>query len=277
MDERKKVRVTINQDSKDHRSHDLEQVLTPKSRGIHSFSSKKKFSVTVLRAVILAVALGTLFGFAMMYFFDLSTDQTPVGTPVETIGTQDDDEGEEGQSEGVSNQGDSTVFQTNLSTHEVFQLGVFSSEENAREMQLHLDLIPSVVTEDNGQYVLLTSLLQDSSLESEVINYFESNGLERNEDYISKTWTFSSEEVEVPGAVHDWLIHGEELIQQTELNDEWRERVEDWLSQLPNHYSDHNYLDEAINIITDHASNEGEQLLQNKTLLLTIYLFYDAI
>ncbi|WP_017185566.1 hypothetical protein [Alkalibacillus haloalkaliphilus] len=275
MDERKKVRVTINQDSKDHRSHDLEKVLTPKSRGIHNFSGKKKFSVTILRAVILAVALGTLFGFAMMYFFDLSTDQTPVGTPVETIGTQDDDD--ESQSEGASDQGDSTVFQTDLSTHEVFQLGVFSSEQNARELQLHLDFVPSVVTEENGQYLLLTSLLKDSSVEEEVMNYFESNGLERNEDYISKTWTFSSDEVEVPDEVHDWLNQGVELIHETELTGEWRDRVEEWLSQLPSHYSDHNYLDEAINIITDQASNESEQLLQNQTLLLAIYLFYDAI
>ncbi|GEN45810.1 hypothetical protein [Alkalibacillus haloalkaliphilus] len=277
MDERKKVRVTINQDdSKDHRSHDLEKVLTPKSKGIHNFSGKKKFSVTILRAVILAVALGTLFGFAMMYFFDLSTDQTPVGTPVETIGTQDDD-GEEGTNGGTSDQGDSTVFQTDLSTHEVIQLGVFSSEQNARELQLHLDFVPSVVTEDNGQYVLLTSLLRSSSVEEEVMNYFESNGLERNEDYISKTWAFSSEEVEVPDGVYEWLNQGEELIHETELNGEWRDRVEDWLSQLPNHYSDHNYLDEAINIITDQPSNESEQLLQNQTLLLAIYLFYDVI
>ncbi|GAA0456824.1 hypothetical protein [Alkalibacillus silvisoli] len=276
MDERKKVRVTINQNSKDHRSHDLEQVLTPKNRGIHKFSNRKKFSVTILRAVLLAVALGTLFGFAMMYFFDLSTEQTPVNAPVETIADQDEDEDQEVDESGNEGNGNA-VYQLELNSHHVFQLGVFSTEENARELQNELSSIPSVVTENEGQFVLVSSLITDSTVESEVANYFESIGLEENEGYIVKPWTFSNVESEVPDDVRDWLAQGEQLISVESLNDEWINETEDWLSQLPGHYSDDVYLDEAINIVTAPESEDGAIQVQRQTLILAIYLFFDSI
>ncbi|WP_188206291.1 hypothetical protein [Alkalibacillus aidingensis] len=277
MDEQKKVRVMLNQQSNNNRhSHDLEKILTPKKKkkGLGGLSNQKGSSVKILRAVILAIVLGSLFGFSMMYFFaDISGDQQPpTATPVDSNEEQEEETNED--NEGA----ETTALEIELPTTEVVQLGMFSTEENAVEFQDELAHLPSVITDDEEYYYLLTSLLPTDQSKDLAVEFLESEGLEKNEDYLVKSWSFTNVEIEETDEVNTWLMEGQDIIHSDDLSDEWLAQSEEWLSQVPSSFENNPYLHQA-NVIVNRLEQDDESsfVLGQQTLLLCFYLFFDSI
>ncbi|NIK11236.1 hypothetical protein [Alkalibacillus almallahensis] len=267
MEERKKVKVAIQQHNKQSEKNPYEKVLTPKSKK----KNISKLSLwTVLKSAFLALIVGAVFGIGMLIFLDISNPATTQSQDDPTPVTADDEDSTENNSDGES-------IQYSGGSYEVFQLGVFSTEENASAFQTSLNNIPSVVVPNEDQFYLLTGILHESVDESVIESHLQSKGLDKNDGYYLTSWSFEEKTVSTNEDNETWLDAGRSLLDVSDLNGEWEEELTSWLGNYPQSMEDHQYINELINLTTREADGDSDALLNRATMYLTLNLLFESI
>ncbi|MDQ0158762.1 hypothetical protein [Alkalibacillus salilacus] len=267
MEERKKVKVAIQQHNKQSEKNPYEKVLTPKSKK----KTISKLSLwTILKSAFFALIVGAVFGIGMLIFLDISNPATTQTQDDPTPVTADDEDSTE-------NNSDSESIQYGGGNYEVFQLGVFSTEENASSFQASLNTVPSVVVPRQDQFYLLTSALHESVDQSVIEKYLESKDLNQNDGYYLTSWTFEEKTVSSTENNEAWLDEGRSLLEVSDLNAEWEEELTSWLGNYPQSMEDDQYVNELINLTTRESDGDSGALLNRATMFLTLNLLFESI
>ncbi|RPF55470.1 hypothetical protein [Aquisalibacillus elongatus] len=280
MDERKKVRVTMNQNNESDQKHDLEYFLTPKGNSKKFGNSGRIMLPKILKPIMLALLLGVIFGAGIIYFFSDMTPGAEDDVPVSTVG--DDDEENDSNEEG-NEDSSSTTFEKAAEAYDVIQFGVFSNRANADELvsdSLNPLSVPAVVQEENGQFLVISHLVLSEQNKDDITNWFESNDLVYMDDFFYKTWNFDAVQLDVSENEFTWLNEGKSLIEsvQSGIDKSWVDEVNAWLDQQPKAYQNSESL-EQIKQLTTEAENTNQTLrtIYQHTILLNMHIFYDSL
>ncbi|GEL77450.1 hypothetical protein [Tenuibacillus multivorans] len=283
MDEHKKVRVTMNQQSTNHKKNDLEYFLTPKSskNSKPSFFRGRSMYGKMVKPVVFAVILGVVFGAGLIYFF---SDLTPSAIPVASVDDEENQAEEEGN-DGEQSTENPLAFNIPGKTHDVIQFGVFSSAENAREFiqtLLSPHAIPAVVQENNGQFFIISHLIYSESEKNQITEWLESKDLIYMEDFLYKSWSFNPVEAQVSEEEQAWLEQGLDLIeayQNSDSIDNWVADSLAWIDERPEAYRNNQKLIQAHELLADIQGGLDSQLqnFYTHTTLLNLQLFFSNI
>ncbi|MGM8214249.1 hypothetical protein ACLIA0_01625 [Bacillaceae bacterium W0354] len=286
MDEHKKVRVTMNQhnQSNQHKKHDLEYVLTPKNNKSNLFkSSKQKMFSKLLKPILFAVLLGAIFGVGFVYFFsDLTPQSVPVFSSDDDREKNEDKPNEDKPNESETEDQKTTVFERSALTKDIIQFGIFSTNENAFEhaKTLKNQHIPTVIHEHQGQYYVLSMMVNSESERETVTKWLENQGLEYMVDFMFKPWNFKSVQADVNENELQWLEKGENLISSSnESQSEWMSQVKTWADEAPERYKNNYYVGNIQSTINqfNHQSEQINQSMYANTVRLNIQLLFGKI
>ncbi|MET3682548.1 hypothetical protein ABID56_000629 [Alkalibacillus flavidus] len=269
MEERKKIKVAIHQHDNQQSKHQYEPVMTPRTSKSTKYNLKKW---SIIKSALLALVLGAVFGIGILYYFDMTTPPTSDEATAPVASNDESDELD--QSEPASTD-TSTTYSGGV--YDVVQLGVFSTEENANSLKRSRDMIPSIVTERDGNYYVLASLIHPSQSKQEIIDGLNNVGLTENEGYYVTSWTFDDSQISSDHAALSWLEEGLSLLEPDTLSEQWEEDVTTWLGNYPTSMSDDKLLNQAINIVTMSDDGDRDTSMHRATLLLTLHLLYDSI
>ncbi|TFB24937.1 hypothetical protein E3U55_00670 [Filobacillus milosensis] len=275
MDEHNKVRVTMNQQSNYNKKHDLENFLTPKNKQ-HSYSltfrGRSMFGKMV-KPILLAVLLGGIFGAGLIYFF---SDLTPDAVPVTSV---DDDEEVQDQTNDEVRTGE---LKLPGNTFEVIQFGLFSTEENANDLNETLlipNSIPAVVQEQSGQFFVISHVITSEIEKESITNFLESKGLVYMTDFFYKKWNYSTSTVAVSDEEKNWLNEGLTILNEysnSANNRNWMNQTQEWLNDTKESYQNNDHINNMRENLTNfqNTTNENIQQFHERNTLLNLYLFF---
>ncbi|WP_027963563.1 hypothetical protein [Halalkalibacillus halophilus] len=269
MDKQRKVRIMIDEKHQNQKKQkkEIESVLTPIRPIPNNYVNPKKKSLSAfIKAGILALILGSVFGFGMMYIF---SDLSPGASPEPSVPSSGVGEEEE------TNSTPSSIINSEAAEVPVVQLGLFSSKDNAIVLQENFNDFPTVIIEEEANYYLVTASSEENTTIEEKLTELN---LEKNEDFIFKDWLTESNDIQ-PQAQEEWLKEGIDLASQNVgSTNEFKEEIDEWISRAPSEFSDNDYLEQLQNKLSmEENYQEVFQPFVVGTGQLLIQLFIESI
>lgn len=276
MDEHKKVRITMNNNEPKIKKHDLEYILTPKNvKQSNRFSNfRQPLLAKLFKPILFAIILGAIFGIGFIYYF---SDLTPPQS-VPVVNQNDDDGVKQTDDNNESNEqsNNQTTFEFTSDSYEVVQFGLFSNIENAKEHAnfLNNNQIPSVVHFQDGNYYVLSMTIFSEQLKGDTRSWLENKGFEYMEDFLFKTWSFPSKQINGESNEVEWLNEGQQLI-SSNPSAEWLQEVETWVSEAPEKYKSNDYMTNLSNVISKYKDQSFP--IYRNTADLNMRLFFSNL
>ncbi len=280
MDEHKKVRVTVNRDEQPSPSkkHELEYFLTPKQKKSQGnfMSSNKPVLNKLFKPIAFAVILGVIFGLGFIAFFsDLNPADNTDSAPVFNEDEEEDEEVTDTETPAESGE----QFERTNETFEVIQYGIFSTNDNARELSQSLlqQTVPTIIHEEEGQYYVLSMVDLQPYNRDEVTNWLEAREYEYMNDFLYKDWQINDVLIEGSEAEINWLQEGDALITAEMTGSVWLEEVSGWLNEAPERFENDAYLNNLTNLVNqfEQQITENELPIYLNTVKLSLLLFFE--